>query len=393
MKIAVLFEGNIDNRLGVFNAVVNRAKHLAEAEPGWQVDVYMVQVYDGAVMRWLRRSRVQAERPATVEADGVTIHVWWFKRSLLDALGHRVLHRRPRRFITWLQSQASLLADYDLISSHDRVAAQIGAQAAHERGVPHCVTWHGASIYTDPPRDAMLRNITIELLRGATCNFFVSRGLEKLACELAGDIPAEVLYNGASDAFHRYDDDERAALRAKYGVHRGHKVVAFIGRHEPVKNVMWLPDIYTRIKEGYAEGEVTFWSVGDGWQRPQVEQAMKERGVDCRFWGLVPPDEIPAMLNCVDVLVLPSLLEGLPLVLLEAMQCGALAVSSDVVGCPEAVGADNAFDVRDPRFNERFAARAVQMLQGRVAQIIPATMNWPATATREAALYRSFSRS
>ena len=120
----------------------------------------------------------------------------------------------------------------------------------------------------------------------------------------------------------------------------------------------------------------------------QVEQAMKERGVDCRFWGLVPPEEIPSMLNCVDVLVLPSSLEGLPLVLLEAMQCGACAVSSDVVGCPEAVGADNAFDVHDPHFNELLAARAVLMLEGRVEQTIPATMNWPATAVREAAIYR-----
>ena len=387
MKIAVLFEGNIDNRLGVFNAVVNRTKHLALAEPGWQVDVFMVQVYDGAVVRRLRRSRVPVARPATVEADGVTINVLWFKRSLLDSLGHKLFHRRPRRFITWLKSRASRFAGYDLISSHDRVAAQIGAQVARERGVPHCVTWHGASISTDPPRDAMLREITVELLRGATSNFFVSQGLERLARELAGDIRAHVLYNGASAAFCRMDEATRALLRERYGVPAGHKVVAFVGRHEPVKNVMWLPEIYDRVRHGYKEGAVTFWSVGDGWQRPAVEQAMRERGVECRFWGLVPPEEIPSMLNCVDVLVLPSSLEGLPLVLLEAMQCGALAVSSDVVGCPEAVGRENAFDVSDPHFIELFAARAVRMLEGHVAQTIPATMNWPATAAREAAIY------
>ena len=42
-RIAVIFEGNISNRLGVFNAVVNRVKHLRAIDP-YDIDLFMIQV-------------------------------------------------------------------------------------------------------------------------------------------------------------------------------------------------------------------------------------------------------------------------------------------------------------------------------------------------------------
>ena len=71
---------------------------------------------------------------------------------------------------------------------------------------------------------------------------------------------------------------------------------------------------------------------------------------------------------------------------LEAIQCGANVVATDVMGTAEAVGAANAVAL-DDNLVENLARRAVQMLNGEVVQQLAPDMNWPATARRELEIY------
>lgn len=382
-RIAVIFEGNINNRLGVFNAVLNRVQHLRRVAD-YDIDVHMIQVYDGAVMQHVRHSKAMPERPSAIEVEGETFHMHWFKRNWLDALCHRILGKRPSRLIAWLDDLASGMGGYDLISAHDRMGGIVAQRAAKKHGIPHYITWHGASIYTDPPRDPMLKEITAELLHGANDNFFVSHGLVEKAKNITTGFPATVLFNGASKAFTRLSDDERSALREEFGV-TGRKVVAFVGRFEPVKNVTLLPEIFATIGKKY-DGDVAFWTMGTGYQHEEVRQSMAKHGVECRMWGMQPLEMMPRLMNCVDVLILPSLLEGLPLVTLEAMQCGSNVVASDVVGTAEGIGRENAIALGDG-FIERLTDRAVEMLQGKVQQSLPSEISWEATAIKENKIY------
>ena len=109
----------------------------------------------------------------------------------------------------------------------------------------------------------------------------------------------------------------------------------------------------------------------------------------CHFTGKVPPEEIPDLLNCVDLLVLPSSLEGLPLVVIEALSCGAHVVATNVIGTAEAVGRENAIDLGD-RFVDRFTDRAVELLSGEIDQKLPAEVSWSATADKENRIYHKY---
>ncbi len=388
-QIAVLFEGDINRRLGVFNAVINRVKHLQQVAD-YKIDVYMFQVYDGWLMRRVRHSKKVNFRPDEITADGIKIHVTWFRRRWCDAIMHRLFHKPPRAMLRRLHRLGWEMRGHDLVSAHDRIAAHAAVFAGKKLHIPCFITWHGASIYTDPPRDPMIKEITIKLLKAATCNFFVSKGLlDKAHVELtADDFPAEILLNGASEQFKVYSDDKRARLREKYGIDNGKKVVAFVGRFEPVKNVTLLPDIYNEIERKYGQ-PISFWAIGDGVQLDETRQMMKDKGVKCHFTGKVPPEEIPDLLNCVDLLVLPSSLEGLPLVVIEALSCGAHVVATNVIGTAEAVGRDNAIDLGD-NFVERFTDRAVQLLQGGIDQQLPPEVSWTATADKENAIYHQY---
>lgn len=387
-QIAVLFEGDINRRLGVFNAVISRVKHLQQIAD-YKIDVHMLQVYDGWLMRRVRHTRKVSHRPDEITADGVKVHVTWFRRRWTDAVMHRLLHKPPRALMHRLERLGWEMRGHDLVSAHDRIVGHAAVFAGAHLHIPCFITWHGASIYTDPPRDPMIKDLTIKLLHSATCNFFVSQGLlDKARAELTEGFPAEVLLNGASEQFCRYSDDKREQLRMKYGVNDGKKVVAFVGRFEPVKNVTLLPEIYKRLEEKQGS-ELTFWAIGDGIQLEETKQLMAIKGVNCHFTGKVPPEEIPDLLNCVDLLVLPSSLEGLPLVVIEALSCGAHVVATNVIGTAEAVGRANAIDLGD-NFVERFTDRGVQLLQGGIEQKLPSEVSWTATAIKENAIYQHY---
>ena len=387
-QIAILFESDITRRLGVFNAVINRVKHLQQVAD-YKIDVYMLQVYDGWLMRLFRRTKRIAYRPDEIDADGVKVHITWFRRRWWDVILHRLFHKPPHALMKRLHRLGWEMRGHDLVSAHDRIMGHAAVFAGKKLHIPCFITWHGASIYTDPPRDPMIKELTIKLLHDATCNFFVSQGLlDKAHAELTDGFPAEVLLNGASEQFNRYSDEQRALLREKYGVNDGKKVVAFVGRFEPVKNVTLLPDIYQMLEQKYGK-DLEFWAIGDGIQLEETRRLMTDKGVNCRFTGQVPPEEIPDMLNCVDLLVLPSSLEGLPLVVIEALSCGAHVVATNVIGTAEAVGRENAIDLGD-NFVERFTDRAVLLLQGGIDQKLPAEVSWTATADKENRIYQQY---
>ena len=380
-KIAVLFEGDINWRLGVFNAVLNRAKHLQQISD-YKVDVHMFQLYDGWLMRLFRKSQKLTSRPDEIEDLGMKVHITWYRRRWSDVILHRFFHKPPRALLKRLHKLGWEMRGYDLVSAHDRMAGHAAVFAQEHLHIPCFITWHGATIYTEPPRDPMIKEMTIKLLHQADCNFFVSQGLlDRAHADLTDGFPAEVLRNGASAEFQRYSEDRRAQLRKKYNIPEGRKVVAYLGRFEPVKNVTMLPEIYSEILRKYGK-DLVFWAIGLGFQLEETAQMMKDKGIECLFTGRVPHSEIPDMLNCVDLLVLPSSLEGLPLVVIEALSCGAHVVATNVIGTAEAVGRENAIDLGE-NFVDRFTDRAVQLLHGGIDQKLPPEVSWTATAEKE----------
>lgn len=386
-RIAVIFEGRLHEQKGVFNAVLNRVAHLRAIAP-YDIDVHMIEGYDQGLNRWLHGTRRIDERPTLVTIDGIDIHVHWFCHSLMDTVRHKVLHRPAKTYRQWLSRLADEMKGYDLLSAHDRIAGTAAAMASQRYGMPHYISWHGASIYTDPPRDPVYRQTTIELLEQATCNFFVSHGLERYAREtLTDQFASEVLYNGASSAFHRFDDATHLVLRQERGINYDERVVGFVGRMEPVKNVTLLPELFHTIAQA-SNRPLKFVALGDGPLLDEVKRRMGERGIDCVMPGNVPRDAMPDWMNCIDVLVLPSRLEGFGMVAIEALQCGANVVGSDAQGLPEVIGTENAFAL-DEYLMKNLSRRAVEMLQGGVVQTVPPSMNWEATAQREFEIYEA----
>ena len=142
-----------------------------------------------------------------------------------------------------------------------------------------------------------------------------------------------------------------------------------------MKKVRVLASVFKAVRMAY-QADVQFWIIGDGKLRAAVESDVAEASLEgVRFWGNIPSSKMPAMMNCIDVLVLPSLNEGLPLVCLEAIKCGANAVGSAAGGIAEAVGEGNVVSLGEG-FVEALSQKILQMLEHPENQSVPAEMSW-----------------
>ena len=386
IKVAVIFESSPFDRKGLFNAVHNRIGHLAAAG-GCQIDVYCVHSRDNAFTRRIRKTPVTPD-VESVTIDGINYRMLWYRFSILDHCLLEKLHVRPWNFARFMKKTVGCLKGYDCISAHSLTGGLFAEMAHRQYGVPYLVTWHGSDVHTHPLRNPVLMEDTARVMQGALCNFFVSNTLKAASDRITVQARKEVLYNGVSEDFRKFPQDEVTAVRSSYGLAQKDKVVAFTGNLSPVKNVLSLPGIFKEISAGYP-GSLKFWIVGDGKQRGALEAAVEAAGLEVRFFGNMPSSDMPEIMNCIDVLVLPSLNEGLPLVCAEALRCGANVVGAESGGIPEVIGIDNVVPHGDG-FEVKMAKRAVEMLSGKVEQAIPGELDWNRTALQEKRILESF---
>ena len=357
MRLAVIFESSPFDRKGLFNAVHNRVKHLL-ATGECTIDVFCVHSRDNA---FTRRVRHTPEVPSVDETvvDGIRYRLLWYRFSILDNVLLEKLHVRPWLFRRFMESHVDLLKGYDAVIAHS-FCGGLFALAAHERfGIPYYVTWHGSDVHTHPWRVPVILEDTRAVMESARCNFFVSRALLDASEKIISNARKEVLYNGVSEDFVKYSLEDRAAVRERYGLAPEDKVVAFVGNIVKVKNVLSLPEIFAQVAKGY-DGPLKFWIIGDGKLRKPLEATMdlsfrpNEVSGEISFFGNQPSPAMPDIMNCIDVLVLPSLNEGLPLVCAEALSCGAAVVGSDVGGIAEVIGKDNVVPLVVPNDTDTF---------------------------------------
>lgn len=110
---------------------------------------------------------------------------------------------------------------------------------------------------------------------------------------------------------------------------REQKTILFVGRLTHVKNLFRLLEALGTLATDY---NIRLQIVGGGELQPELEQAARHLNVECIFEGTVPHQTLPSYMQQADLFVLPSLSEGHPKALLEAMSCGVPCVASNCEG-------------------------------------------------------------
>ena len=124
-------------------------------------------------------------------------------------------------------------------------------------------------------------------------------------------------------------------VRAKVDFPDSDVVIGTIGRLVPEKGYSFLLRSARQICDSYSDTKIVF--VGDGPLRRQLEQEVEELDLKSRVHFLGVRDDVPALLSRMDIFVLPSISEGIPMVLLEAMAAGKPIVATSVGAIPRII--------------------------------------------------------
>jgi glycosyltransferase involved in cell wall biosynthesis len=210
--------------------------------------------------------------------------------------------------------------------------------------VPTLVQLQGDLLELPPeialPKRVAIRFVTMFVLRRADRIRCVSRVLAEKA-QRAGIQRERISYVPSrcdTQHFHRSSHLEAAGnIRRQLGIGPSTKVVLFVGAITVHKGVQHLLNAVALVAT--AQPDVRVLIVGAGPLLSVAREHAQQLGVGSivHFIGRVPDVEVPAYMAGSDVFVLPSLDEGLPRVILEAMSMELVVVASRVGGIPEAV--------------------------------------------------------
>jgi glycosyltransferase involved in cell wall biosynthesis len=144
------------------------------------------------------------------------------------------------------------------------------------------------------------------------------------------------------------------------------KTLIFIGRLHPIKGVKYLIDALAIIKKSTFNTKLII--VGDGDERTGLEKQANILGLgeDVIFTGGIKNDQIPGYLAKSDILVLPSLSEGFPNVILEAFASGLPVIATKVRGIREIVHEGVNGYLIEAENSREIADKVIQLFDDRV---------------------------
>ena len=265
---------------------------------------------DGLQLDFLANNDVPAELREAIRAMGSRLHV---------------VPGRNRRPLGYMRDVRRIVREngYDVVHAHgnsctlavDLLAAKLGGARAR---CPHSHNTYS----TAPLTHRLLRPLFDRLYtRGFACSEAAGRWL-------FGKRPFTVLNNGTDIARYRFDASARAECRGALGI--GNRLaVGHVGHFTDQKNHAFLLDAFERSLARDPDRVLVL--VGDGPNRPAIEAAVREKGLEMSVILTGVRRDVPRLLSAMDLMALPSRFEGLPNVLVEWQASGLPVLASDVV--------------------------------------------------------------
>ncbi|MBI4500748.1 MAG: glycosyltransferase family 4 protein [Gemmatimonadetes bacterium] len=316
----------------------------------------------------MRPDRTRARIALLIETDGAggAERMVAQLATELQTLGHSVVVYVPPRGDGWLGKQlvgsgieidhfwltrpfdpgcARELAssfhnqNIELAHSHEFSLAFYGAWAARLAGIPHMITMHGRQYYADRFRRRLA-------LRTAVMSSAVTSSVSQaLARQLTRDLlvpRGRIVFipNGV-----RLSPAPESTLRGELGLSERDRLVLSVGSLYPVKGHRHLLEAVAQLSERHPHLHVAI--AGRGQLHDELLALGRTLGIAPRLHLLGLRPDVANLLAAADVFALPSLAEGLPLAVLEAMIASRPIIASEVgeVG-PALAGGDAGILVR-----------------------------------------------
>lgn len=340
---------------------------------------------------WLKRYPrwyAFAEVPAEYEIEGLRVHSP--KYPIVPKVSEPMLARLMYRFSVGTVRKLHARAPFDLINAMwlypDAVAA---GRIGETLGIPMVPTALGCDVNrmldeTDKRnqiRSMLERAPRITTVSKALRDALVGRGLRGDAID---PIP-----NGVNLAL--FYPRDRFAMRRMLGLKDHAKIILYVGRLSSEKGIETLISAASMMKSERAAWQLCI--AGEGPLEGALRMQSAELGIEenVRFVGNVAHHDVATWMGACDVFCLPSIREGYPNVVIEALASGRPVVATRVGGIPEMVREDTGLLVPPGDVAALASALDSAALQDWSAERIAASMaseTWGAAAQKYASVYQ-----
>jgi glycosyltransferase involved in cell wall biosynthesis len=249
-----------------------------------------------------------------------------------------VLHtEKPFDVTKWVEVKALIRSEgVDLVHAHGTRASSNTLWAARHLNIPLIYTIHGWSFHND--QHPLVRKLRIWGERWITTrssvNIAVSASNRASGLEQIPGLKAVVINNGIDQ--QKFSPGRSFKnIRAELGIPADVVMVLFIARFTAHKQPLTLIRAFREALR--AMPGMRLLMVGDGDQREEGLQLVSELGLEAAVSFQAFRQDVPDILAAADIFVLPSLWEGLPIGLLEAMAMGKAVIATEVDGTKEVV--------------------------------------------------------
>ncbi|PSL43738.1 glycosyltransferase involved in cell wall biosynthesis [Chitinophaga niastensis] len=251
--------------------------------------------------------------------------------------GYVIHTEKPFDIRVWKQVKDFLRKqEIDIVHVHGTRANTNVLWAARTLKLPVIYTIHGWSFHDDLPFFKRMARIVAEkiITFNTRLNITVSDANQYTGHKALGAFKSVVVKNGVNlrrfNASATYPD-----VKAAYGIPEHHLVLGYIvritGQKDPLGMIRAFAAVYA------ARPDVTLLMIGEGDLKDAAVQLAKDLQVDSRIVFDNFRTDVPAVLHAIDIYCLPSLWEGFPIGVLEAMAMGKAVIASDVDGTKEAI--------------------------------------------------------
>jgi glycosyltransferase involved in cell wall biosynthesis len=121
----------------------------------------------------------------------------------------------------------------------------------------------------------------------------------------------------------------RESLRKDLGIPKNAFVIGHVGNFLPVKNHFYLIELFSELIN--FEPNSFLCLVGDGKLRNDIEKKIIEKKIEGQVLMLGLRDDVNKLMSAFDILILPSLFEGMPNVVIEAQAASLPCVISNTI--------------------------------------------------------------
>lgn len=250
---------------------------------------------------------------------------------------HIIPSNKPFDFKVWGKVKQLMLDEkIDLVHAHGTRANSNVFRAAKSLKKPLAYTIHGWSFHVDQP--FLLRKIRVAgekfLTTRSDLNISVSVSNQKTGKDTISGFHSVVVNNGI-DQQKFNAEGQYADIRRELNIPENAVLSLFVARFTGHKQPLVLLKAFEKAL--HQNGDLYLLMVGDGDEKAAALEFVKKAGIENRVIFQNFRQDVPDVLAAADIFILPSLWEGLPIGLLEAMSMGKAIIASNVDGTTDII--------------------------------------------------------